>query len=76
MPVHMVEPHVAAGRLKKLQVADRDEFSVPIYVVHQRGRELGRASRWLIADLRERAKTCPSAYQSGEARIPAAAAAE
>jgi DNA-binding transcriptional LysR family regulator len=76
MPVHMVEPHVAAGRLKKLEVADRDEFSMPIYVVHQRGREPGRASRWLIADLRERAKTCPSAYQSGEARLPAAAAAE
>jgi DNA-binding transcriptional LysR family regulator len=76
MPVHMVEPHVAAGRLKKLEVADRDEFSVPIYVAHQRGREPGRAGRWLIADLRERVKTCPSAYQSGEARLLAAAAAE
>ncbi|MBV8444076.1 MAG: hypothetical protein JO312_26555, partial [Hyphomicrobiales bacterium] len=75
MPVHMVEGHVAAGRLKKLDVADRDDFSVPIYVVHQRGREPGRASRWLIADLRERAKTCPNAYKSGEARLPAAAAA-
>ena len=69
MPVHMVEDHVAAGRLKKLDVADRDEFSVPIYVVHERGRELGRAGRWLIADLRERAKTCPNAYKSAEERL-------
>jgi DNA-binding transcriptional LysR family regulator len=75
MPVHMVEDHVATGRLKRLDLADRDEFSVPIYVVHQRGREPGRASRWLIADLRERAKTCPSAYRSGEGRFAAATAA-
>ena len=76
MPVHMVEDHVAAGRLKKLDVADRDEFSVPIYVVHERGRELGRAGRWLIADLRERAKTCPNAYKSAEEQFLAAEAAE
>ena len=62
----MVEHHVAAGRLKKLEVADRDEFSVPIYVVHQRGREPGRAGRWLIVDLRERVKTCPSAYRAAK----------
>ena len=36
MPVHMVEDYVAAGRLKKLEVADRDEFSVPIYVTNER----------------------------------------
>ena len=75
MPVHMVADHVAGGRLKKLDVADRDEFSVPIYVVHERGRAPGRAGRWLTADLRERVKTCPSAYQRDETRLPAAAAA-
>ena len=76
MPIHMVADHVAAGRLKRLEVADRDEFSVPIYVVHERGRAPGRAGRWLIADLRERVKTCPTVYQSGEGPFRAAAAAE
>ena len=58
------------------QTISANAYSVPIYVAHQRGREPGRAGRWLTADLRERVKTCPSAYQSGEARLLAAAAAE
>ena len=76
MPIHMVVDPIAAGRLKRLDIADRDEVALPVYVVHERGRSPGKAGRWLVADLRERLKTCPAAYQSGEGRFPAAAAAE
>ena len=63
MPSHMVADHIAAGRLKKLRIAGREqEVALPIYVVHERGRAPGRAGRWLIADLRERLKTCPGAF--------------
>ena len=54
MPVHMVADHIAAGRLKRLETAERDAIRFHIHVVHERGREIGRAGRWLIADLRER----------------------
>jgi DNA-binding transcriptional LysR family regulator len=63
MPSHMVSDHISAGRLKKLKIANREEeVALPIYVVHERGRAPGRAGRWLIADLRERLKTCPGAF--------------
>ena len=51
MPSHMVAEHVAAGRLKKLEIANQEEVALPLYVVHERGRTPGRAGRWLIADL-------------------------
>jgi molybdate transport repressor ModE-like protein len=54
MPAHMVASHIAAGRLKRLETAERDAIEFRVHVVHQRGREIGRAGRWLIADLRER----------------------
>jgi molybdate transport repressor ModE-like protein len=54
MPAHMVADHIAAGRLKRLETAERDAIEFRIHVVHERGREIGRAGRWLIADLRER----------------------
>ena len=54
MPVHMVADHIAAGRLKQLETAEHDAIRFHIHVVHERGREIGRAGRWLIADLRER----------------------
>jgi DNA-binding transcriptional LysR family regulator len=74
MPSHMVAEHVAAGRLKRLKVANQEEVALPLSVVHERGRSPGRAGRWLIADLRERLKTCPGAHH-GEDRAPAAEAA-
>jgi DNA-binding transcriptional LysR family regulator len=67
MPGHMVEAHIAAGRLKRLAIAHRSPVELPIYVVHERARALGRASRWLIGDLRERLKTCPGATQRAAA---------
>ena len=66
MPSHMVSEHVAAGRLKQLDIANRENVALPVYVVHERGRPPGRAGRWLIADLRQRMKTCPGAYHAGE----------
>jgi len=42
--------------------------------VHERGRVPGRAGRWLIADLRERMKTCPGA-RHGDERVEGANAA-
>jgi DNA-binding transcriptional LysR family regulator len=56
MPVHMVADHIAAGRLKRLETAEHNAIAFRIHVVHERGREIGRAGRWLIADLRERIK--------------------
>ena len=64
MPWHMVEGHIAAGRLKRLAIGGHVPAELPIYVVHERGRALGRASRWLIGDLREPLKTCPNATQA------------
>jgi DNA-binding transcriptional LysR family regulator len=54
MPAHMVAEHIASGRLKRLETAERDGGEFRIHVVRERGREFGRAGRWLIADLRER----------------------
>jgi DNA-binding transcriptional LysR family regulator len=75
MPDHMVAEPIAAGRLKKLEIAGRHEVSLPVYVVHERGRAPGRAGRWLIADLRDRMTRCPGASQNRESgRIDDAAA--
>lgn len=63
MPLHMVEEHVAAGRLARLDIQHGEpppEF--PLYVVSPRARPLGRAGRWLVADLRERLKSCPTSF--------------
>jgi len=57
MPVHMVEDHIAAGRLKRLTLIETDGFDFPIHAVHERGRAPGRAGRWLLDDLRRRLGT-------------------
>ncbi len=54
MPAHLVRGPIAAGRLKELVLAERDSFKFRAHVVHVRGREIGRAGRWLIEDLRAR----------------------
>src|SRR6202789_3458131 len=74
MPSHMVSDHVAAGRLRRLPLPHQEEVALPLYVVLERGRLPGRAGRWLIADLRERMKTCPGAYLRNQEE-PAAAEA-
>lgn len=56
MPLHLVEAHIAAGRLKRLDIKEHSgrTFSFALNVVHERGRPPGRAGRWLIDDLRKR----------------------
>jgi DNA-binding transcriptional LysR family regulator len=56
MPLHLVEAHVAAGRLKRLDLKENNGrlVSIPLHIVHERGRPPGRAGRWLLDDLRQR----------------------
>jgi DNA-binding transcriptional LysR family regulator len=53
MPRHLVDGHIAAGRLKRLDIAELrgSDFSFPVHVVHLRGRPPGRAGQWLVQDL-------------------------
>jgi len=53
MPRHLVDRHIAAGRLKRLDILEQrgPGFSFPVHVVHLRGRPPGRAGRWLVQDL-------------------------
>ncbi len=64
MPLHLVEDHVEAGRLKRLELKEYSPQSVgiPLNVVHERSRPPGVAGRWLIEDLRKRL----AAAESGE----------
>ena len=41
-----------------------------VYVVSERGRKLGRAGRWLLADLRERLTTCPTSLLAEGNHLP------
>lgn len=54
MPAHLVDQHIAAGRLKRLVIADEEIAELPLYVVYERGHTLGLASKWLIDDLSRR----------------------
>jgi DNA-binding transcriptional LysR family regulator len=56
MPRHVVDGHIAAGRLKHLDIAEQRGagFTFPVHVVHLRGRRPGRAGRWLVQDLSRR----------------------
>lgn len=54
MPAHLVANHIAAGRLKRLETGERDSYVFNLHVVRERGHEIGRAGRWLIADMRVR----------------------
>ncbi len=67
MPQHLVADHIEAGRLKRLVLAETEPVEFKVYVARERGRELGRAGKWLIADLRERLKLCPGAKAPMEA---------
>jgi DNA-binding transcriptional LysR family regulator len=58
MPAHLVRGPIGAGRLKALTLAESSAFQFLAHVVHVRGRELGRAGRWLIEDLRARMAEC------------------
>jgi DNA-binding transcriptional LysR family regulator len=67
MPSHLVDAHLATGRLKALDIAEHRgrQFSFPLHVMHERGRPPGRAGRWLIAELRRQLPlVCPQLRQS------------
>ena len=73
MPAHMVIDHIEAGRLKRLALAEKNAFVFRIHVVHERGREIGRAGRWLIEDLRRRlaGPACAAHRQELEEKLSA-----
>ncbi|HYC25614.1 MAG TPA: LysR family transcriptional regulator, partial [Roseiarcus sp.] len=74
MPAHMVIGHIEAGRLKRLELAESEPYEFRIHVVRERGREIGRAGRRLIADLRERlaGPFCAARRQELEDKLAAA----
>lgn len=58
MPAHLVRGPIAEGRLVELTLAESSAFQFLAHVVHVRGREIGRAGRWLVEDLRARMAEC------------------
>ena len=58
MPTHMVRDHIAAGRLKVLELREPIGPDLAIHIVYVRGRPPGRAGRWLIDHLRKDLLDC------------------
>ncbi|MEP5515966.1 MAG: hypothetical protein ABJP87_13600, partial [Bauldia litoralis] len=58
MPTHMVRDHIAAGRLKVLDLKEKCSADFAIHIVHERGRPPGRAGRWLMDRIRRRIPQC------------------
>jgi len=54
MPAHLIEDLIAEGRLKLLRLTQGEGFLLPLHVVRQPGHQVGRASQWLVEDLRKR----------------------
>ncbi|RZL40453.1 MAG: LysR family transcriptional regulator [Rubrivivax sp.] len=56
MPLHLVEPALAAGQLVPIEIADdtTPAQGLTIYAAHMRDQAPGRAGRWLLDDLRAR----------------------
>jgi DNA-binding transcriptional LysR family regulator len=71
MPLHLVESHIAAGRLKQLDLkGDGGTLpSFPQHVVHEPGRRPRRAGRWLIEDLRRRLTEIDEPRPANQARV-------
>lgn len=67
MPLHLVRDHLASGRLKALELAERDPFQFRVHVMRMRGTEIGRAGRWLIEDLKRLLAVCPEAWRATDA---------
>jgi DNA-binding transcriptional LysR family regulator len=53
MPLHMVDPHLRAGRLIRMNIEDTTVLpdELPLYAAHRRDLPLGRAAQWLLAEL-------------------------
>ncbi len=66
MPLHLVDHHIAAGRVKQLRLKNDGPWSLPIHIVHEFTHPPGRAGRWLLEDLRVRLKSCPANFRGGK----------
>jgi DNA-binding transcriptional LysR family regulator len=55
MPVHLVQPHLNAGRLVRLAIDDPGLLPVSfgLFAIHDRHRPLGLGARWLLANLQQ-----------------------
>lgn len=55
MPQHLVEGHLATGRLVRLAIDDPGVLpgSIGLFAVHDRKRPLGRGARWLLSALQQ-----------------------
>jgi DNA-binding transcriptional LysR family regulator len=55
MPLHLVEPHLEAGRLIRLDINDPGLLprAIGLFAIHDRLRPLGLGARWLLADLQQ-----------------------
>lgn len=53
-PVHMIEEHLKAGRLRRLDILAHDgrHLSMALYVAYPRNRPPGKAGRWLVEEWR------------------------
>ena len=53
MPLHLIEGHLAAGRLKRLPIKDPAVLpgAIPIYAAHQKNHPLGIAAKFLLSQL-------------------------
>lgn len=58
MPRHLVEAHLAAGRLVRLPIDDPAVLpgAVRLYAIHHPQRPLGVGARWLLAELQRQAR--------------------
>jgi DNA-binding transcriptional LysR family regulator len=74
MPAHLVRGPIAEGRLKALELAESAAFQFLAHVVSVRGREIGRAGRWLIEDLRRQMAVCVREGHLGTISAPPASA--
>jgi DNA-binding transcriptional LysR family regulator len=57
MPLHLVQPHVDAGRLVLLDVRDPGVLpgSIGLFAIYDRLRPLGLGAQWLLAELQSQA---------------------
>lgn len=68
MPLHMVERHIEAGALTRLQLKDYESLSLPVAIAYATKHPPGRAGRWLIDDIKPKLLACPEKYV-GAARV-------
>jgi DNA-binding transcriptional LysR family regulator len=69
MPLPSVIEHIKAGRLKVLDIAQHNGPEFRIHAVYPRGHTPGKAGRWLIDTLRERAVACAAPMAEHKAAV-------